>query len=244
MLANIHKEMAYQILADHPTRTPLEFLLTGIAKPEWKKNIQTKIKWLKEWMDMPDNRKHSSKQKNDHSYKLFRTENGFRIAFAKTGADQATVVARLKYSARSIREWKIEEEYRTCALELAKSIHWIIDMGTPPHTTVGWDDEEHAKIESDFDRLWKTIYDKKKIKFGRKKIIKDIYRWAKKNIEDRYNENMRLLKIYKEGGSIKDKENRKIAEGVISNISQNLADYIAYIDKYIRFDAVLSKMTG
>ncbi len=64
-------------------------------------------------------------------------ERGFRIVFAKSGDDQATVVARLKYAARSVKEWKVEEEYRSCALELAKSIHWVIDMSSPSHVVAG-----------------------------------------------------------------------------------------------------------
>ncbi len=242
MLAGIHKEMAYQILLDHPKQSALEFLLAGISKPEWKKNDATKIKWLKEWMDMPDNSRHSSKMRNDHSYKLTKDCNRFRIVFAKTGGDQATVVSRLKYAARSANEWKVEEEYRTCAIEIAKSLHWIIDMCAPPHTTAGWGTKEHSKIESDFDKLWKKIYDKNKIKFDRKNAIDDIYKWAKRNIENHYDINIELHNIYKIGKTIKTGRGAELAEKVILNLAQNFADYIAYTNKRIKFDDAITKL--
>jgi len=45
MFAQIHKEMAYQVISDfHPKA--LKYLLNGIAKPEWQKDEATKIKWL------------------------------------------------------------------------------------------------------------------------------------------------------------------------------------------------------
>ena len=103
MYAAIHKDMAFQVISDYPKATALEFLLKGVAKPEWGTDEATKRKWLKEWMDMPDDSKHSSKMKNDHSYKLAKADNGFRIVFAKSTDDQATVVARLKYAARDVK---------------------------------------------------------------------------------------------------------------------------------------------
>lgn len=244
MLAEIHKEMAFQILADNPKHSVLNFLLNGIAKPEWRKNQSTKVRWLKEWMDMPDDSRHGSKLKNDHSYKIYKDGNRFRIKFAESGADQATVIARLKYSARDIREWKIEEEYRTCALELAKSIHWVIDLTSPSHTTVGWDDKinYHSKLENDFDKVWRKYYDKTKIKFGRNNEIKDIYRWAKKFVEDKFERNMELLKLYQAKGSVQKADGEKLGRAVIQDIAQNLADYFAFIDKRIDFDKLVKKV--
>jgi hypothetical protein len=247
MLAEIHKELAYQVIADYPDQNALNFLLNGIAKPEWKKDQATKIQWLKEWMDMPDSNKHSSKLKNDHSYKIKRINNKFKICFAETGANQATVIARLKYSARDISEWKIEEEYRVCALELAKSIHWVIDISSPPHTSAGWEAKDnngtnlHSKIENDFDKVWKKYYDKSSIIFGRKDEIDDIYRWAKNIVESKYDKNMELLKLYQSKGSITKAEGIILGKEVIHNLAQNLADYLAHIDKKINFDKLLSK---
>jgi len=249
MLAEIHKEMAYQVISDDAKTNALTFLLNGIAKPEWKTDSATKIKWLKEWMDMPDNSKHSSKQKNDHSYKINKIGNKFKIEFAETGADQATVIARLKYSARDIGEWKVEEEYRVCALELAKSIHWVIDVSSPPHTSFGWEAKSnngknyHSKIENDFDKVWKKYYDKTKIKFGRKDEIKDIYRWAKKYVEDNYDRNMKLLDIYRIKGSILKDEGETLGREVIMDLAQNLADYIALIDKKINYSKLITKLS-
>lgn len=246
MLAKIHKEMAYKIISDYPKTSVLQFLLNGIAKPEWKTDEKTKIKWLKEWMDMPDNSKHSSKLKNDHSYKLTKENGKFRIVFAKSGADQATVIARLKYSSRDIKEWEVEEEYRTCALELAKSIHWIIDLSSPSHTSFGWDTDKnvnyHSKIETDFDKVWETYYDKSRIKFGRKNKIDDIYRWAKRFVETKYDRNIELLNIYKTKGSILSGKGKQLGMEVILDLAQNLADYLAYIDKKINFVKVVKKV--
>lgn len=246
MLSEIHKEMAYKIISDYPKKSVLNFLLNGIAKPEWKTDEKTKIKWLKEWMDMPDNSRHSSKLKNDHSYKLTKEKGRFRIVFAKTGADQATVIARLKYAARDLKEWQVEEEYRTCALELAKSIHWVIDLSSPSHTSAGWDDDKkanyHAKIEKDFDKVWEKHYDKSKIIFERKNEIKDIYRWAKGFVEAKYDRNIELLNIYKAKGSILKNKGEQLGREVILNLAQNLADYLVYTDKKINFDTVVKKV--
>jgi len=242
MRAGIHKEMAHRIVSDCPKASTLEFLKEGVAKPEWKKNEATKNKWLKEWMDMPDSNTHTSKLKNDHSYKLTKTDGRFRIVFAKSGNDQATVVARLKYAARSIKEWKIEEEYRACALELAKSIHWVIDMSSPSHVVFGWDDTQHSRVETDFDKVWKKYYDKTQVKFGRKTEIKDIYRWAKKKIEDSYDRNMKLLQIYNDAGSILKGDGESLGREIIKELAQNLADYLAYIDRLIDFDKVAKKV--
>jgi hypothetical protein len=242
MYAKIHKEMAFQVLSDCPKPSVLEFLLKGIAKPEWDKDIVTKRKWLKEWMDMPDDNKHSSKMKNDHSYKLNKIDKGFRIAFAKATDDQATVIARLKYSARDVKEWKIEEEYRCCALELAKSIHWVIDSSSPAHVIAGWSNDDHSKLEEDFDQVWKTYYDKSLVKFGRKDEIQDIYRWAKKRIEEKYDRNLGLKQMYESGGSIKKGQGQAVGKEVLQEVAQNIADYLAYIDRMIDFDKVSAKL--
>lgn len=243
MQANIHKEMAYQVIADYPNPHLLEYLLEGVAKPEWNKDKATKIRWLKEWMDMPDNKHHSSKQKNDHSYKLMKTEKGFKIKFIANRADQATVVARLKYDARDIREWKIEEEPRVAALELAKSIHWVIDFSTPPHTIADWDDKLHGKVEKDFDRMWKTFYNRAKIDFTRENHIKDIYRWAKAFIEEKYPRGCELLEIYKSGGSMKDGRGKQLGRETILDVAQNLADYLAYLNRLINYDKMVKSLS-
>ncbi|MBA4406125.1 hypothetical protein C0389_02505 [bacterium] len=247
MLAKIHKEMAFQIISDYPKQSVKEFLLNGIAKPEWKKDNATKIKWLKEWMDMPDNSHHSSKLKNDHSYKITKDGKRFKIVFAKSGFDQATVISRLKYSARDIAEWKVEEEYRVCALELSKSIHWVIDLSSPPHTLFGWESEQnngtsyHSKIENDFDKVWPKYYDKNKIKWGKKNPFDDIYKWAKNFVEDRYERNMKLLELYRSKKTmIKNKDAENLGREVILDLAQNLADYLSYIDKKIDFDKMVT----
>ena len=242
MKAIIHKELTFQIISEFPNPNALEFLLKGISKPEWGKDRPTKIRWLKEWMDMPDSNTHSSKLKNDHSYKLTRSNGKFKIVFAKTGTDQATVVARLKYSARNVKEWQLEEEYRACALELAKSFHWVVDMSSPSHVIFGWDNKLHSKIEGHFDMLWKKYYDKNKIKFNRKNSIKDIYRWAKQNIEDSYERNKELLSIYKEKGTIKDGRGAELGKEVIQNLVQNIADYLHYINKKIDFNKMIENL--
>jgi hypothetical protein len=242
MKAIVHTEMTFKFLTDYPNKDLRKFLLEGTAKIGWKeKKIEAKKEqWLKEWMDMPDNVKHSSKMSNDHSYKIERAQGKFKIAFAGTKVEQATVVARLKYAARDIKEWCVEEEYRVCAISLAKSIHWVVDMSTPPHTLAGWDDRLHSKIETDFDNLWKSMYDLSVIKLGRKDLITDVYRWAKGNIEERYAKNCAILDLYKSGGSIKKGPGKDMGMDVIKNLTQNLADYFAYIDKKINF----SKMAG
>ena len=243
MLAKIHKEMAFQIISDYPKTSVKDFLLNGIAKPDWEKDEQTKIKWLKEWMDMPDDSHHSSKLKNDHSYKITKDGKRFKIVFAKSGDDQATVIARLKYSARDIHEWKVEEEYRVCALELAKSIHWVIDLSSPSHTSYGWEAEQnngtsyHSKIEHDFDKVWQKYYDKNNIKWCKKNPFNDIYKWGKKFVEDKYERNLKLLELYQgKKTMIKNKDAENIGREVILDLVQNLADYLSYIDKRINFD--------
>lgn len=237
MHAKVHMDLTYEFLSLPKNKEALDFLLLAVAKPEWNWNDNSKIEWLKKWMDMPDSKVHSSKIKNDHSYKIKQVGNKFQIEFAKKGSDQATVVARLKYDFRDVTEWKKEHEYRTCGIELAKSIHWVVDLSTPPHTFAGWDDKLHSKIEKDFEKNWKTIYDKtiKDVKFKRKNIIKDIYRWAKKNIEDRYTINKQILELYKNNGSILKGNGIKLGQDVMKNLLQNLADYFAYVDQKINF---------
>jgi hypothetical protein len=241
MKALIHKEMAFKIISDYPKKSLLTFLLNGIAKPEWKKNPSTKIKWLKEWMDMPDNVGHS-KMQNDHSYKLIKTEKGFRISFINNKADQATVVARLKYDARDVIEWKQEEEYRACALELAKSIHWVIDFSSPPHTVYAYTNEMHSKLESYCDKVWNSFYDKTNIDFNSKNKIKDLYQWAKIFIETKYDRNFELLQLLKNKASLETGRGRHLIKEVIQDISQNLVDYLKYIDAKIDFDKMAQKV--
>jgi hypothetical protein len=235
MKSIIHREMAFQVLSDFPNPQLLEFLIEGVAKKEWKKSRGTKERFLKDWMDMPDSNKHGSKLKNDHSYKLRKTDKGFKVEFAKTGGDQATVVARLKYAARDIKEWKEEEEYRVCALELAKSIHWLIDVSSPSHTLAGWTDKLHSRLEKDFDRIWRPTYTsgQKQIVFSRKNRIKDIYRWAMDFARASYDRNARLLEVYQQGGSILKGKGVALGREVILDIAQNLADYLAFTEKRI-----------
>jgi hypothetical protein len=244
MKVGIHTDMALQVLRDCPNKDILTFLLEGTVKIGWKekKDNSKKEQWLKEWMDMPDNKKHSSKMSNDHSYKIEKDGKKFKIVFAGTKTEQATVVARLKYAVRDIKEWKVEEEYRVCAIALAKSLHWVIDMSSPPHTLAGWDDKLHSKAETDFDASWKSFYKPSLIKFGRKGIITDVYGWAKGNIESRYSKNELLLKLYSSGGSIKKGDGTTLGEDVIKNLAQNMADYLAYIDSKIDCSKLVGKV--
>jgi hypothetical protein len=233
MHAGIHKEMAFKVLSDYPNKDLFTFLLEGTAKPEWKENEATKIKWLKEWMDMPDDKKHSSKQKNDHSYKLVKDVKGFHVKFINKTLDQATVVARLKYAFRDAKEWKIEEEERACAIEIAKSIHWVIDFSTPPHTVADWPDKEHSAIETHFDKMWQKYYDVGMIKFKGNPPIQDVYLWAKKFAEDKYDRNVKLLDLYKSGKNILNGEGQVLGKEVIQDVAQNLAIYFSQIEKTI-----------
>jgi hypothetical protein len=136
----------------------------------------------------------------------------------------------------------VEEEYRVCALELAKSIHWVVDLSSPAHTVAGWPDDLHSKSESDFDALWKELYVPSKVVFGRKDVIKDVYRWAKGFIESRYDRNMRLLGVYQAGGSIKDAAHKSLGREVVADIAQNLADYLAYCDRTLGFAKTLGPL--
>ena len=244
MHAKVHKELAYQALQDYPKPALLRFLLKAVAKPDWKKNEATRVRWLKEWMDMPDDRHHSSKMRNDHSYKLEKNPQGkFVIKFIAKTKDQATVVARLKYDARDVAEWKVEEEWRTCGLEPAKSIHWVIDVTTPPHTVAGWDDGEHSAIEKHFDELWSNWYDPTDVIKGTKQKIPDIYRWAKAFAENRYDRNAELRDIYRAGGSIKKKgRGEQLGKAVIADVALNLGAYLAYLDRRIKYDVVETKL--
>lgn len=243
MHAKIHSDMTYKFLQDYPNKNALDFLLGSIAKSEWNWADKSRIEWLKKWMDMPDSKVHTSKIKNDHSYKIKKVGKKYKIDFAKSGADQATVVARIKYDFRDVTEWKKEHEYRTCGIELAKSIHWIIDFSTPPHTISGWNDTTHSKFEKDCDKNWKSLYDNclTNVKFNRKKHIKDIYRWAKQNIEDRYEANLKLLNLYQNGGSITKGKGKTMGTEMMTNLLQNLADYLAYVDRRIDFEDSLAK---
>ena len=233
MQQEVHREMAFQALSDYPNKDLLTFLLLGVSKPEWGKDEAIKIKWLKEWMDMPDNQRHTSKLKNDHSYKIAKTPTGFEVKFIAKTLDQATVVARLKYAVRDIDEWETEEEPRPCAIALAKSVHWVIDSSTPPHTLADWGTKEHSAIETDFDNTWKDLYKKAAVTYGRKNQIKDVYLWAKSFIEEKYDRNCRLLKIYTSKGSIKKGDGAPLGQEVIQDVLQNLADYFAHIENKI-----------
>jgi hypothetical protein len=243
MHAGVHKEMAFQVLQDYSNPSLLQLLLKGVAKPDWRMSGKTREQWLMEWMDMPDDRKHSSKMRNDHSYKIEKDRQGkFRIRFIATTRDQATVIARLKYDSRDVKEWKVEEEWRTCALELAKSIHWVIDLSTPPHTVAGWTDGAHSAIEKDFDALWRGWYDKKHVDAGRKQKIGDIYRWAKAFVEGRFARNDALRQAYESGGSIRKKPSDKLGAEVIADVVTNLGAYIAHMDRLINFDVVCKEI--
>lgn len=249
MKKGVHMEMAYQVISDYATEKGCkcqEFFIEGVVSQLWSKKVREnrneRIRQLKEWMDMPDSNKHSSKMSNDHSYKIQKDNGKFHIVFAKSNVEQATVLARLKSAARDMKEWKEEDEYRVCALEILKSIHWIVDFNSPAHVTAGWSNDCHSKSEDDFDKKWKAFYDKSKIKFGRKDIIKDLYRWAKGIVETNYDRNMKLKKLYEDGKSIKDTVNEKIGKEVIFDIAQNMADYLAYCDKKIDFKDSFAKL--
>lgn len=234
MYAGIHMEMAFKVLEDYSNPKLLQFLIENTAKPGANISAGTREKWLKEWMDMPDDSKHGSKIKNDHSYKLEKTERGFKIKFGKS-ADLGTVIARLKYAARDINEWAIEDEGRTCALEFLKSIHWVIDFSSPSHTCAEWDDKQHSRSEEDFDEKWQEYY--VKIKSPKEKI-EDVYRWAKRFVEARYDRNLKLCQIYKNKGSIKN-DGEKIGREVIRDVAQNLVDYFAYMENKKAFSKLL-----
>lgn len=245
MKKGIHRDMAYQTLRDYKNPQMFEFLTEGTARPDWGTDKKTKAEWLKEWMDMPDNTDHAqTKMSNDHSYKLKKDGKGnFRIVFIKNKADQGTVLARLKSAARDAHEWADESEPRSCAITIAKSIHWVIDMSSPSHTCAAWDTYMHSKMEDDFDRMWKKFYDPKKvIKKAHNDRIKDIYRWGMGFIRDRYDRNLELYQMYKSGGSIKKGKGEKLGKEVIADISQNIADYLAYVEKKIKLEKTLKEM--
>ena len=244
MKAKIHKEMAYQVIIDYPEPQLAEFLIKGVAKPDWNKDRVTRIRWVKEWMDMPDDKKHSSKLSNDHSYKIAKKGNSYTVQFNQGNAEQATVVARLKYAVRDMREWRVEEEPRICALELLKSIHWVVDMSSPSHTIVGWDDRLHSKVETDFDAVWTKFYDKKSIEFKRSTDMEDIYRWARAFIVSKYDRNEKLLNLYKLGGSIRSGDGAALGREIITDIGQNLADYFGYCDKMLNYNKLQAELPG
>lgn len=94
MKKDIHMEMAYQVITDYATEKDCkcqEFFIEGVVSPLWSKKVREnrneRIRQLKEWMDMPDNKKHSSKMSNDHSYKLKKENGKFKIVFAKTNVE-------------------------------------------------------------------------------------------------------------------------------------------------------------
>ncbi len=240
MQKGIHREMTYKILEDFPIPNALQFLLKGIAKKEWEIEDADYPRRLQDWIDMPDSNVHLSRLMNDHSYKLDKNNGKFKIEFARTHFEQSTVVARLTYSSRGVEEWQEEDEYRACALELAKSLHWVVDMSSPSHVIVGWDKKLHTKLEEDFDDLWGKYYDKGKINFKRKNEIKNIYKWAKQNIENSYKRNSELLTIYSNKGTIKDGRGSELGKEVIQNLAQNVVDYLHYINKKIDFDKLVT----
>jgi hypothetical protein len=244
MHAGVHTEMAFQVIKDYPNPDLFNFLMAGMAKQGTGETEATKTQWMKEWMDAPDEEHHSSKMQNDHSYKIQKTSNGFQIKFIDDCENQATVIARLKYAARDINEWEVEEEYRVCAIELAKSIHWVVDMSTPPHTIVGWDNDTHSKIENHFDKRWKDFYDKSVIKWNRKTEIDDIYKWAKGFVEKNYDRNLKLLEMYNSKGSILKEAGQALGKEVILEVAQNLADYFALLEKNLNLKKMLNTLKG
>jgi hypothetical protein len=242
MHANVHRELPFKVISAYPVTELKDFLLLSMSKPDWGKSTQTqasRIEWLKEWMDSPDDQGHGSAPRNDHSYKLRREKDRFRLVFGRGKGEQATVVARLKYDARDVDEWAFEEEPRVSGLELAICMHWLVDMTTPPHTCADCDQKLHCSIENAFDRYWKGVWPgiEPKLKFtcGRSKIT-DVYRWAKGFIESRFDRNEALLKAFKEERSLsKNPATAKLAHGVITDIGQNVADFLCLMDKKINF---------
>jgi len=242
MHAEIHRELPYRVISLYPKKELLEFLLLAMVHPKWREKLKiraNRIDWLKEWMDTPDDTKHGSAVRNDHSYKLKKVGNRFELVFAKSKGEQATVVARLKYDARDVKEWMVEDEPRVCALELAMCMHWVVDMSSPPHCYADCDQDLHGEIETDFDEFyakeWPAI--EGQVKFtGRKGLISDIYRWAKAYIESTYGQNEALIGAYKSGKSLKDPDVAEMGRQVLKGMGQNVADFLIFTDGRIKFE--------
>lgn len=148
-------------------------------------------------------------------------------------------MARLKYDARDIKEWMVEDEPRVCALELAMCMHWVVDMTSPPHAYANCDQDLHGTIEKDFDKFftkeWPGIEGQIKLT-GRKGQIKDVYRWAKAFIEGSYNRNEALIDAYKNGKSLAGgPATAALGKAVLKDIGQNVVDFLAFIDGRIDF---------
>ncbi len=240
MHGNIHPEMTYRVIQAYPNKELLEFLLLSMARPDWSEKVKTResrIEWLKKWMDAPDDSKHGSTARNDYSYKLRKQGERLKLVFGKGPGEQATVVARLKYAARDLREWTVEEEPRICGLELAMCMHWVVDLSSPPHMYADCDQKLHDKIEDHFDKFWKTAYTniESTIKFGRKDLITDVYKWVKNHIECRYDQNVTLMNAYKSGKTmLKDSACESLSINVVKDIAQNLADFLTYAEKEVK----------
>jgi len=249
MHAKIHKELPYRVIEIYPKKELLEFLLLAMVHPKWRDKLKARtnrIKWLKEWMDAPDDTKHGSAVRNDHSYKLKKVGNRYDLVFAKSKGEQATVVARLKYDARDVKEWMVEDEPRICALELAMCMHWVVDMTSPSHAYSDCDQDLHGKIEKDFDQFWKDAWPavEGQIKLtGRKGQIKDVYRWAKAFIESHYGQNEALINGYKNGKTLaRDKATAALGKAVLKDIGQNIVDFLAFIDGRIDYKKAYAEL--
>ena len=249
MHAKIHKELPFRVISIYPKKELLEFLLLAMVHPKWRDELKTRanrVKWLKEWMDAPDDSKHGSAVRNDHSYKLRKTGNRYQLVFAKSKGEQATVVARLKYDARDVKEWMAEDEPRVCALELAMCMHWLVDMTSPPHVYADCAQKLHCKIEKDFDKFytseWPAIEGQIKLT-GRKGKIKDVYRWAKAFIEGTYDRNETLINAYKNGKTLAgDPATAALGKAVLKDIGQNVADFLAFVDGRIKFEKAYAEL--
>ncbi len=230
----IHRDMAYQVIEDFSKDVVLEYLLLCMVRPDWpasKRTQENRIEWLKEWMDTPDDAKHGSTCRNDHSYKLKKEGSRYKLVFGGGTGEQATVVARLKYDARDLREWRVEEEPRVCGLELAICMHWVIDMSSPPHMYADCDQKVHYKIEDHFDKVWNANYAqiKPQIDFSGVTPITDVYNWARHHIESRYDQNDELITAYKDKKTLlKDDRCKELALCVIKDIAQNIIDFLVF----------------
>ncbi len=242
MHAKIHRELPYRVISIYPKKELLEFLLLAMVHPKWREKLkkrENRIEWLKEWMDTPDDSKHGSTLRNDHSYKLKKEGDKFKLVFGKSGQEQATVVARLKYDARDIKEWMVEDEPRVCALELAMCMHWVVDVTSPSHCYADCDQDLHGKIETAFDKFypaeWPAI--ESQIKFaGRKDVIKDVYRWAMASVQSRYDQNEAVVKAFRDEKTFKDPAVATLGRAVLKDIGQNVADFLVFVDGRINFE--------
>ncbi len=243
MHKTVHRELPFDIISLYPKKELREFLLLSMVKPGWNKKLQnekTRIDWLKQWMDSPDDTGHNSAPRNDHSYKIRKEGGRFKLVFGGSKQEQATVVARLKYDARDVYEWMVEEEPRVSALELSICMHWVVDMTTPSHACADCDQKVHGEMEKDFETFygkeWPSLRDQVVFK-GRQNIVKDVYRWGKGFIEGHYDRNIALVDAYKQKKTIlKDLDAAKLGKDVLLDIGQNVADMLTFLDKRIEYD--------